>query len=465
MNRIHPPLSMLQNISKLTLFALPISAGALINMISNFVSMYFVAKLGTNELAAGALAVTTFITITMVAPIFYAISILISHSKGREYDVSAVGQLVKNGFWLAIILAIPAAIVLWNASKMLVLFGQDIELARLTQSYFHFAAFAMVPMLINNVITQFYTGIGHPRFTMKMAMISTPISIALSYSLILGKFGFPKLGLAGVTCAVFIVQFIFCIIMLTYLYFGNKVQKYKMFSGKFLPDLSLCKKIFFLGFPISLQFGGELAAMSVSTYFMGHFGANALAASQIVGQYALLIVMVSLGLSQALSILTSEAYGKNEFELIKQYVHAGVIVLSGLSTMVLAISILIPNYLTGFFINIHDPANQNIIHLAIIFFFLSAIFLFIDGIRNLFSGGLRGLHDSKAPMNIGIFCLWVISLPLCYFVAFTLGGGPIGLRLGFMVGFIVAVILLWKRIHHKINSITTLLPLDPHVAS
>ncbi len=77
-----------------------------------------------------------------------------------------------------------------------------------------------------------------------------------------------------------------------------------------LPNWSVCKKIFLLGYPIGMQFGGELAAMTVATYFMGYFGVTALAASQIVSQYALLIIMITLGLSQALSINIDNACDK-----------------------------------------------------------------------------------------------------------------------------------------------------------
>ena len=71
--------------------------------------MMMVAQLGKEQLAAGSLAIPTFITImTVTATIFYAIGILISHHRGQNKTPTEIGLIVKNGFWLAIFLAFPA---------------------------------------------------------------------------------------------------------------------------------------------------------------------------------------------------------------------------------------------------------------------------------------------------------------------------------------------------------------------
>ncbi len=92
---------------------------------------------------------------------------------------------------------------------------------------------------------------------------------------------------------------------------------------------------------------------------------------------------------------------------------------------------------------------MRVIELAIYFFAIATVVLFIDGVRNILSGALRGLHDSNSPMKIGVSCLWLISLPVCYLVGFVLHGGPVGLRIGFGSGFIVACILLYLRLRKK----------------
>lgn len=441
---------------EVTLFALPLSMGGLVNMMASFVAMLVVARLGKIELAAGALAIPSFITImTVVATVFYAVGILISHCRGQENAPKEIGELVRSGFWLAILLALPASIVIWNLDKILLLCKQNPQLVILTREYFHFAALSITPTLITMVISQFYTGIGNPRFTMITSLCSLPVVIILCYGFILGHWGFPALGLAGVSCAIFIGQTIVCIGALLYTVCVNKNKHYAIFSGMFLPNWKLCQRLFLLGMPIGLQFGSELAAMTLATYFMGYFGIIALASSQIVSQYTLLIVMVTLGLSQAVTVLVSVAYGKAQLDLIKQYLRAAMLILMIFFMVVFLFFFWLPEILIRPYLNIHNPDNSNMIKLATGLFAVSGVTLLVDGLRNIFSGALRGLHDSKLPMKVGISCLWLISLPVCYGVAFLCHGGPIGLRFGFLSGFVIATLLLWITIRNKIKAMSS----------
>ncbi len=446
---------LLKNMHMVVSFALPISISAIISMLSSFIAMLFVAQLGDLELAAGALAVTTFTAIaTVVMTMLYAIGILIGHTRGQGGSPLEIGVLVKNGFWLALALAIPAMICLFNIDTLLVLFNQDKALVDIAKDYFYFAAISLFPTLVFIVISQFYAGIGNPRFSMFISLITLPLTIFLSYSFILGKFNFPQLGLSGIACATLITNCLICIGTLLYIVISKNTRHYKILSGRFWPNLNICRRIFTLGAPIGIQFGGELSAMAIATYFMGYFGVPALVATQIVSQCSILVVMISLGFSQAMSILVSEANSKNDFPLIRQYIASGILILILFFMLVFMCFFLKPEILINLYLKIDDQNNQEIVRLAINLFIISGVILLFDAVRNLLAGGLRGLQDSKAPMIIGLVCLWCISLPLCYWVAFTFGGGPVGLRIGFSVGFIMAAAILWFRIQQKISSIT-----------
>lgn len=438
---------------KVAVFALPISMGGIINAIAGFVSMMMVAQLGKEQLAAGSLAISTFMTIMLVtATIFHSVGILISHHRSQNKTQAEMGLIVKNSFWLALFLAFPTGLALWYADKLLLFLRQDPQLVALTRGYFHFAAINMFPLLGGAIIAQFYAGIGKPRFTLLISVISLPLTILSAYGFILGHFGLPTLGLSGTTCASLIVQSTMMIVILIIMYLRKNIKSYQLFKKPFLPNWLICKSIFTLGMPIGMQFGGEFIAITIATYLMGYFGATALAASQIVSQYYMLAIILLIGLTQAISIFCSEAYGKGDNNLIKEYLNASIALLIIFCFLVSILFCGFPKKLIQFYVS-EKITDIHLEHLAIIFFMISTFLLFVDGLRHLLSGALRGLHDSHGPMRIGIITLWFVSLPVCYLMGFTFQGGPIGLRIGFLSGFIFALLFLFLRIHNKLHLI------------
>lgn len=435
-------------------FSLPISAGLLINMLSNALAMILIGKLGKQELAAGALAIPSFMMIlTTGASIFYAIGILTSHQKDSTNSIEYIGNLIKNGIWLATLLALPLVFILWHMDTLLYLFKQDKDLIKIATGYFHCISLSIIPTLIGVVISQFFIGIGKPRIMLITSSLNLPINFFLCYLLILGKMGFPQLGVAGLGCSITIAQTLVWISVIGYIYLNKEMKKYFL-TLSWLPDLSSCKRILILGYPIGIQFGAELAAITCATYFMGQFGANALAASQIISQYTMLTLMLIFGLSQGNSFLVSRAYGKQDISLIKNYIQCSFLILAIMFAVLLALFMFSPITLINVFIDINKSENFELLNLAIPLFIISGFMLFFDSIRNVLSGILRGLQDSSSPMHISTFCLWIISIPSSYAVAFIYKGGPIGLRIAFTSGFLLAAIWLLIKLKKRLRQIS-----------
>lgn len=439
--------------SRISLLALPISSARFVDLIASFIAMMMIAKLGTFYLAAAALAVSTYITIlTVVATSLYAVGILVSHERGKQSSQYAIGAIGQSGICCSLLMGALAGLILWHCDTILLILGQSKNLVSLCQQYFHFAALSITPTLLLTTLSQFHNGIDKPKFTMIISVIGLPLRIAFSYLFIFGKLGMPQLGLAGVMAAFFVVQLILLLGVFIYFLQNRHIKQYHIFTATFAIHRTTCMKILKIGLPIGIQFGGEIAAMTTATLLLGHFGVAALAASQIVAQYALLVVMISLGLSQALSILISEAYAKREINMIRQYLQASICLISGIFFIVNILFFCFPHQLTTLF---SQQSNDDIYHLATVFFMISGVILYIDGIRNLLSGALRGLQDSKTPMVIGVGSLWFISIPLCYLVAFHFHGGPIGLRISYGLGFAIASMMLWRLVYKKLADFKT----------
>jgi len=190
--------------------------------------------------------------------------------------------------------------------------------------------------------------------------------------------------------------------------------------------------------------------MTMATYLMGHFGVTALAATQIVSQYTMILIVLLIGLTQALSILISQALGKKDLSLVKAYLYASILLLVFLCSLVSVLFLFFPKALIQFYMS-NKMVDAHLQYLATAFFAISACLIFIDGLRHILSGTLRGLHDSQSPMRIGIIAMWFVALPMSYLTGMVYQGGPIGLRIGFVSGFIFAVILLVLRTRKKLQ--------------
>jgi len=141
--------------------------------------------------------------------------------------------------------------------------------------------------------------------------------------------------------------------------------------------------------------------------------------------------------------------------LIKSYLNSSLIILVLFFVFVFLIFNLFSKNIINIYIDVNNIQNKDLVFLATIFLHLAALTLFVDGFRNLFSATLRGLQDSKTPMKIGVLCLWLVSLPFCYMIAFLFHTGPIGLRIGFLSGFILASLILMFKLRNKITLLRT----------
>ncbi|CAM2962059.1 MATE family efflux transporter [Legionella worsleiensis] len=444
-------------IKTISLFALPISMTSLVNILANFFAVFFVAQLGIDELAAATLASSTHITVLVtVTAVLYAVSILISHeyssSSTQEHPQKNIGALFQSSILVSALLSGAAGVLLWHGDKILTLFGQDEHLVSFTTHYFHYAACSLFPNLVAMSVGQFYLGIGNSHFGLINALIRLPFVLFFSYVLVLGRLDFPKMGLTGVTCANFIVNSLYCIIILMYLFFNKKLKPYLLFRQRPLFRWILCQRILKLGIPIGVQFGAELLVMAVMTFLLGFMGVIPLAASQIVSQFSLLAIMLVLGLTQATSILISGEFAKKNLYLIKEYAQAIQTIIQIFFVFLALIFLMFHNLFLSLFMNPADEHNQQLKYYALVFFAISFVTMYFDAVRNSFSAILRGVHDSQSPMKIGLLSLWCISLPCACFFAFGLHWGAIGLQSGFVSGFFVASLILRIKMHRILDN-------------
>ena len=162
---------------RLAKFSVPLASASVLNMSAHFIAILMVAQLGTQMLAAATLAMPIYLAcMTVTTTSLYAIGILISHDPDA---MKTIGAIVKNGVYVAIMMALVMSMLLWHGDKLLFLFGENTQLVNLARSYFHYASLALLPTLIATVISQFYIGINQPKIVTITVILRLPFLLML----------------------------------------------------------------------------------------------------------------------------------------------------------------------------------------------------------------------------------------------------------------------------------------------
>jgi MATE family multidrug resistance protein len=162
-------------------------------------------------------------------------------------------------------------------------------------------------------------------------------------------------------------------------------------------------------------------------------------------QYEFLSVIPIFAISQACGILIGQAVGSKQFADIKKLGMGSLYIAGVLCLLVGIVLVFFPKVLASLYLHVHDPKNAKILHLVIKLFAIMAVSQFLDGVRNVLIGSLRGLLDTRFAMIAGLLTIWFISVPLGYLFAFPLQGGAVGAMLGWTVGMLISIFIFWCR--------------------
>lgn len=437
----------LQIIKKLLAMVFPLVLANGISAISNFTIMLLMSRLGHNQLAAGALISSTLGMVNMLAiALIMPVGIIVGKHIGSG-EQHLVGKIVRHGMILAVIISIPLILFMFFIGSILHAFKQPPELIGLVSAFCRAGLYGMVPSFCSMVIFQFFTGISRPKLVMMFAALSLPLNVTLSYAFLYGKLGAPNLGIAGAGVGMAITGWVLFLIAVIYLYFGRIFQPYRLFNKQLEMQENFITLVFKIGWPICLQYGSELLAYTIISYWMGWLGVNALAAQQISMQWMILSFMVTMAIGQAVSVLVGQAYGRRDIQAAKLNGYIGMIV--GL-TYAFGVAIVLwtaPHALASVYLDFKHPTSEAIFKIAAQLMAVSAVVQLFDNVRLTAASGLRGFLDTRVPMIISVIGCIIVSLPCAYILAFKFGLGPVGLRWGGSMGIAGSAIAVFWRFY------------------
>ncbi|MGI9489833.1 MAG: MATE family efflux transporter [Geminicoccaceae bacterium] len=446
----------LDEATRLTALSGPIVLTNVGSIVIQTTDVVMIGWLGSSELAASALATNVrFVLFLFSVGLIAAIAPMIAQVRGRRpYAVRDVRRTVRQGFWAAILIGLPASYLLWQIDLILDALRQSPDLIVLALPYAQAAMFGFLPALGFIVLRNFIAALERPNAAMVISIIGILFNGLADYALIFGAFGLPALGLLGAGIATALTEIFLFVALLVVILLNRRFRRYRLFGRFWRPDWERFVEIWRLGLPIGITLVMEITLFAGAGFLMGWIGTTELAAHQIALQCAAVTFMVPLGFSQAATVRVGLAAGRQDPAGVYR---AGVAAL-GLGILFMAamavIMLTFPEPIVSFFLDASAPTSAAVIGFAVTFLTFAAFFQVFDAGQVIAMGILRGLKDTKVPMVAAAVAYWLVGLSASAGFAFGVGLGGPGIWIGLIIALAVAaglLIIRFFRLHRRFS--------------
>lgn len=355
------------------------------------------------------------------------------HLHGRQIKMVNIYMSQTLGVCLTIgvLAALTVAFILPYFAVMM---ASEEETQRVSVQYLQILAPAIPALAFTVGYKNLFEAAGRPNFPLIAAGIGLLMNAALNYVFIYGHFGFPEMGAAGAALASTISIYFSISLFFVYDRFFSSVTLFTKVKTKYLLKFGILLNV---GLPAGLAFSFEIGLFSSMTWLISSFGDLAIGAGQIVMSYTSLLFTPLMAMSAVTAIVVAKSLSKEGVEGVRKRMR--VVVGLGLTYVLICFVLTqvfnetIPSFFTS------DP---DIIAMAAGLLIISSSYQVVDMLQTVFTGGLRGFRDTRYSMIAFATSLFVLCLPLGYWLAhFSPWSAELNVR-GFYIGLGAGLALL-----------------------
>lgn len=430
----------MQKIREILRIGLPIMLGQACVIILAFADNIMIGWHSVDELAASSF-VNNVMNLFILTELGFAAGMtpMIGADNGTG-NIKGIGITVKNGLMTNGIIGGISIILLTIIYFCLDHFGQAPELMPYIKPYFAIIGISTLFALGFNVLKQFTDGICRPMISMTLLMIGNLLNIFGNWVLIYGKLGFPEMGLTGAGISTLVSRALILIVFAVYIFKSKKMNEYARAIKDALLSRDKMKGVFKMGYPVGIQMALESSTFTFAAVMAGWLGVIQLAAHQVVITISQLFFLMMQGLSFAVSILVSNAFGRKDLKSVREYARKGYFMTLGISATLSALLYCFRYQAAGIFTDSPDVSAM-----AVSLFFLLFAYQFGDGLQLCFANVLRGIQDVRPIMYAAFVSYYLIAIPSAYVLGFKTSLGIHGIWMGFPIGLTLAGIFFYAR--------------------
>lgn len=359
--------------------------------VMQFVDRFMVSRLGTEALAAVLPAgLMSFVPASFALGVITTVNTFVSQSLGRgdrkgcsNYCWQAI---YMGGFYLALVIVFMWPSAPWIFTTM----GFEPDVVRMEVTYFRIMLYSQFLAIFIWSSSQFFMGIHRPVVNMYAALVGQAVNIAANYLLIFGKFGFPRLEIAGAGWGTFIGIGVGAAIRM-FVFLNSDISRTFHSRRSLKIDFRKMSDLVKVGFPAGFGFMVNVTFLGMILFgLVSRFGNEAIAATSAVFSCINVSVMPVVGLGTALTAAVGKSIGKGRKDIaIKQTSVCLKVALCYMLSMGICFFIF-RNAIMEFW----SPVNKGVVEAGMNILICAAIFQVFDAAVITYNSSLRGAGDT-----------------------------------------------------------------------
>lgn len=402
--------------------ALPIALQSMISIGVNMLDTIMVGKLGEASLSATSLA-NQFISVyhILCMGLGMGASVLVSRYWGmKENEPDKAIESLRKTVCIVLRLTVGLAACFALATFLIPgdimrIYGNDTRIIELGTIYFRYSVITYFFLGLSLVCTIVLRSVGQVRLPLFVSIGAFFVNLGSNYCLIFGKFGLPRMEIAGAALGTLIARIFETTVICGYLLcvdkkIGFRIKHFAMKTRDLLGEYIRISIPVLISDGI-LAIGNNTVAMVIGRLGMVFVAANAITA--VTQQMSSVIIQ---GVSQSGAIVTGQTLGSGDKDKTMEQGYGflglgiGLGILSALFIMMVSEPI----------ISSYEVSQETAQMARQLMMAISIIVLFQSSNSIMTKGVLRGGGDTKMLMFTDNAFLWIVSIPLGIIAGFVL---------------------------------------------
>ncbi|MFC1928850.1 MATE family efflux transporter [Chloroflexota bacterium] len=424
----------------------PVIISQSLGMMGLTIDMIWVGKLGAVSIAGVGVASAV---VMMMMPIIQGLTMGVRAMVARFVgagDARGANHAARQAFIISAVLgAVMATIGIFLTEPILTLMGVESEVVAEGAIYTRIMFLGAVAISSRVMADSIMQTSGDTVTPMIIAIIFVVFHMALCPSLVLGWWIFPCLGVRGAAISNVISQSLGLALGLWVLFTGR--TRLRLALSNFRLDLNIIWRMVRIGIPASIMGMQRSLGQLIMMRFMVFFGTLAVAGHTIWQRVEVTMVVLNIGLGIGAGVLVGQNLGAGKPERAER---SGWLAL-GFSECIMvlcsgAVLLWAENVVSIFNT---EPA---LVEVASSFLRIAAIGWFVLG-SIVFMSCLSGAGDTVPPMLFELALMWLVMIPLAFFLPRVTDLGMYGVRWAMVAGMFVGAVAYityfrlgrWKR--------------------